>query len=150
MKIMNRTEALQIVHIQCEEALAYLYGRYKIVGIAVCSCGALTFEVERGIGYSVLRENAPSFFPELPETFFTYLDKFAGQYGHCNHCVNHWGLDLCACGSGETPEGCICGFDECGLPNQVLKEVCYDGFKETFETVCMYRQKHSAETSEGN
>jgi hypothetical protein len=24
-----------------------------------------------------------------------------GEYANCNYCVNHWGIDLCACGSGE-------------------------------------------------
>lgn len=27
----------------------------------------------------------------------------------CNHCVNHWGIDLCECGSGEEVGKCNCG-----------------------------------------
>ena len=27
----------------------------------------------------------------------------------CNHCINHWGIDLCDCGSGEKPGECSCG-----------------------------------------
>ena len=41
----------------------------------------------------------------------------------CNHCVNHWGLDLCACGNGEDPEECDGGFAECGLCSQYVREV---------------------------
>ena len=40
----------------------YLYDRYRIDHIGLCVCGALTFEVEHGIGYSVKQENAPKFF----------------------------------------------------------------------------------------
>lgn len=100
----------------------YLYDRYRIVHIGLCVCGALTFEIEHGIGYSVKRENAPRFFPELPERFWQTLDCFVGEYCNCNHCVNHWGLDLCACGSGESPEMCQNGYPECGIPSERLRE----------------------------
>ena len=30
----------------------------------------------------------------------------------CNHCCNHWGLDLCECGSGEPVGECECGSHE--------------------------------------
>jgi hypothetical protein len=30
---------------------------------------------------------------------------------NCNHCVNHWGLDLCKCGSGD-PVG-SCEWEDC-------------------------------------
>ena len=37
----------------------------------------------------------------------------------CDHCVNHWGLDLCQCGSGEPVGQCEC---ECNEPSQVYGE----------------------------
>ena len=27
----------------------------------------------------------------------------------CDHCVNHWGIDVCECGSGEPVGKCECG-----------------------------------------
>ena len=37
----------------------------------------------------------------------------------CDYCVNHWGMDLCKCGSGEKIRECSCG---CGLPAQTYKQ----------------------------
>ena len=105
------------------EILQYLYKKYGIYHIALCICGAITFEREGDINWSVNLENAPYFFPELPETFFKALSKSIAEYSSCDHCVNHWGLDLCACGSGETPKDCDEGFSECGCPSQYVKEV---------------------------
>lgn len=104
------------------EIMRYLNRRYRIVRVAVCKCGALTFELDRGIGYSVSRENAPKFLPELPSAFWRWAELFADRYTHCNHCVNHWGLDLCACGSGQSPETCDRGCPVCGKPSEQLKE----------------------------
>lgn len=39
---------------------------------------------------------------------------------YCDHCVNHYGLELCACGSGEYYWECEEGLDECGKPMQEL------------------------------
>ena len=88
--------------------------------IAQCQCGAYTITID-GEEYSMSEE--------------TFKEKFVHEkvelenvqtnlYVNCNHCVNHWGIDLCACGSGETPEECtenIEGF--CGKPMQILGEV---------------------------
>lgn len=104
------------------QVMQYLYEKYRINHIAICVCGAITFEREYDTSWSVSLGNAHCFFPELPSEFFSVLDQFVGEYSHCNHCVNHWGLDLCACGSGEDPEECDGGFAECGLCNQYVKE----------------------------
>ena len=78
----------------------------------------------RGCGaVEVLGENGESYFMQ-PKT---YRQLFGGGrlprakrfYHSCDHCVNHWGVDLCACGSGEPPEKCQEGFPECGEPMQV-------------------------------
>jgi hypothetical protein len=59
-----------------------------------CSCGAITVTTEEGD------------FSMSSETFDKkYPDRFSGDvealYHNCNHCVNHWGIDLCGCGCGE-------------------------------------------------
>lgn len=102
---------------------SYLYRRYGITHIAKCVCGALTFEREHDIGYSVEQEHAAVFFPELPKVFFDCLEKQVPEYCNCNHCVNHWGLDLCACGSGEHTGNCPEELFECGISSQHLEEV---------------------------
>lgn len=102
--------------------MQYLYARYGINHIAICVCGAVTFEREQDVSWSANLENAPCFFPELPSEFFDVMHRFVGEYSNCNHCVNHWGLDLCACGSGEDPETCEGGFPECGLCSQYVRE----------------------------
>lgn len=105
-----------------DRVMQYLYSRYRINHIALCACGAITFEREKDMSWSVLLENAPCFFPELPGEFFKILQNFVGEYIYCNHCVNHWGLDLCACGSGEDPEECKENCPECGLCSQYVRE----------------------------
>ena len=76
-----------------DQLLRLLYERYGIVHAAVCECGAVTFEVEQGIGYSMRKENIHQFFLDLPEDFSSLVERFGGTYFMCNHCVNHWGLD---------------------------------------------------------
>ena len=36
------------------------------------------------------------------------IDNIEIEFG-CNHCVNHWGIDLCECGSGARVGECECG-----------------------------------------
>ena len=74
-----------------------------------CSRGAITLYFENGDANSFKEENMLKLGITLPER--------AGINSYCcNHCVNHYGLDLCACGSGETPENCKEGYSECGNP----------------------------------
>jgi hypothetical protein len=70
-----------------------------------CQCGAVTVELE-GESYSMpLKE---------------YRRLFAGQLVpqktacNCNYCVNHWGIDLCGCGSGHKFGRCGNRLSECG------------------------------------
>ena len=59
-----------------------------------CECGAITLTFGEK-EYYVSKENLQTFFPNLD------LDGIPTQKTYaCNHCVNHWGLDLCGCGSG--------------------------------------------------
>ena len=70
-----------------------------------CQCGALTVTGE-GFDNSMTKETFDREYPDLeaPDEAEHYC---------CNHCVNHWGLDLCACGSGEPVGECDGEFDEC-------------------------------------
>lgn len=49
------------------------------------------------------------------EPIFEKLDLDTGdatwlhQSYCCDHCVNHWGIDLCGCGSGQKVGKCECG-----------------------------------------
>jgi len=87
----------------------------KPTDIYKCKCGAVTATID-GKQYSML----PA----------TYREKFNVErvpraefkcYS-CNYCVNHWGLELCACGSGKKYNKCKEGFKECGTPMQSIEK----------------------------
>jgi hypothetical protein len=82
----------------------------KIKSISICECGAITVGLEYG-NYSMTSE--------IFEQVFGFTVN-TGMYCNCNHCVNHWGIDLCACGSGEPYDKCEEGYSECGKPLQIL------------------------------
>lgn len=46
-------------------------------------------------------------FPELAK--FISLHLCNHQSYCCDHCVNHWGIGLCGCGSGQKVGKCECG-----------------------------------------
>lgn len=82
----------------------------KIIQYQKCKCGAITLFFENGTNS-----------PMSQETF----DKISQEYGIdlneieelpksycCDHCVNHWGIDLCECGSGCKVGECDCGSDK--------------------------------------
>lgn len=81
--------------------------------IMYCECGAITITVD-GENYSMSAETAEKLGIQWENS---------QKLCNCDHCVNHWGIDLCACGSGETPEECTEGFQDCGVPYQTLGEV---------------------------
>lgn len=83
--------------------------------ISKCECGAVTVTIN-GKNYSMLPE--------------TYREKFGvnrvprvkSRMFACDYCINHWGLELCACGSGERYDKCKEGYPECGKPMQSIEE----------------------------
>lgn len=78
-----------------------------------CECGANTFELsENGQEYS-FHPNTYSDEPALDSELRLTPDRY-----NCNHCVNKWGLDLCACGSGEPFKNCDFNSNVCGRPAQ--------------------------------
>lgn len=81
-----------------------------------CQCGAITLYADNGASYSVSAKNRKDLIPRLDlRTIRRYPQTYC-----CDHCVNHYGLDLCACGSGESPKDCTNGLPECGRPMQEL------------------------------
>ena len=85
-----------------------------------CECGAITLVGEDGLTYSCARKNLKRFLPDID------LRRIHRAYSQktccCDHCVNNYGLDLCACGSGEPFEKCKGGYSVCGHPMQKLGE----------------------------
>lgn len=69
--------------------------------IQECQCGAVTVTFENGVSNSMSRE----MFDRLGFTG----ERLPQVFSNCNHCVNHWGIDLCECGSGEPVGKCSCG-----------------------------------------
>ena len=72
----------------------------KIIEYASCECGAVTLFFDNGENNSVKRSHLKNFGLSLRGA------KKVGEYWSCNLCDNHWGLDLCECGSGKAPEKC--------------------------------------------
>lgn len=76
-----------------------------------CECGAISVTIA-GKDYSM-----------SDETFTKrYGIEIGAQWINCNHCINHWGIDLCGCGSGEQFNECGEGLDECGTPMQSIEK----------------------------
>ena len=73
-------------------------------GYSKCDCGAITIYTDK-MSYSCYQKNLKKFFPGIDlRKLVRYPQSFC-----CDHCVNHYGLDLCGCGSGNPFGKC----DEC-------------------------------------
>lgn len=80
-----------------------------------CSCGAITLYLsDNKTSYSCQQNKIKNFIPDLD---LRKIKRLKDSY-MCNHCVNHYGLDLCGCGSGEEFGKCINDFSECNFPMQ--------------------------------
>lgn len=86
----------------------------KITTYQKCSCGAITLSTRTSRSYSCKQENLQKFFPGID---LNSIEQLPDSYC-CDHCVNHYGLDLCGCGSGEDFGECENGFRECRRPMQ--------------------------------
>ena len=87
----------------------------EINGYQLCRCGAVTMNTDDG-DYCCKIKNVRRFFGNIvlknyPQYQTTYC---------CDHCVNHYGLDLCGCGSGEHYGECGLELEACNEPMQVL------------------------------
>lgn len=68
-----------------------------------CQCGAITLCFDNGADTSMYQETFNKMNIDLSDA----VEVPESQC--CNHCVNHWGIDLCECGSGERVGECDCG-----------------------------------------
>lgn len=123
--VTTKSLTAEAVEKQFPEVMEMLQSWYGIRWVKRCACGAITFEGDRGIGYSVMPANGPKVFSRIPvpAAFWEALKDCEDDYFNCNHCVNHWGLDLCGCGSGELFGECQEDTAYCGQPASLLREV---------------------------
>lgn len=75
----------------------------KIAHIQKCQCGAVTVFFENGASNSMFQETFNKLNMDVGDA-----ESLPNSYC-CDHCVNHWGIDLCECGSGERVGECECG-----------------------------------------
>lgn len=68
-----------------------------------CSCGAVTVDYINDEGERI---NVSMKEKLYRETFKGIRLSTSQLYSNCNHCVNHWGIDLCNCGSGKKVGKC--------------------------------------------
>jgi hypothetical protein len=79
-----------------------------------CQCGAITVSDDT-FSNSMTKETYKKEFPEVPLEDQMFI--------HCDHCINHWGIDLCGCGSGEPVGKCEGHFHQC-VNNIPAQEKC--------------------------
>lgn len=84
-----------------------------VTGYQKCSCGAITVFTDKG-EFSCRQRNLKKFFPNLD---LRSIPRYSPTVC-CNHCVNHYGLDLCGCGSGAKFGKCKNHLEECEVPMQ--------------------------------
>jgi len=67
-----------------------------------CNCGAITLYFDNGASTSMYQDTFDKMDIDLSEA-----NEIQMSYC-CDHCVNHWRIDLCECGSGERVDECGC------------------------------------------
>lgn len=87
-----------------EQRGLYSNGTYmKIEYIQKCKCGAVTIRFDNSASNSMFWETFEKL--DLDTGDATWLH----QSYCCDHCINHWGIGLCGCGSGQKVGKCECG-----------------------------------------
>ena len=103
---------------------------YEIIEHSKCKCGALTIELENVNTGKRIEVNFKGTLKAFKNLYSQYIvgdyNKQAwnrrNHYYNCNYCVNHWGLDLCGCGSGEKFGKCKENTNYCHNPAQSLDD----------------------------
>ena len=93
----------------------------KLIGYRECNCGAITLIFDDGTENHCKRTNLKKFGISLRG-----VKKEPMKIYMCDHCINHYGIDICECGSGKRYDKC------CGNPMETLG-VEYDGFSKIIE-----------------
>lgn len=91
----------------------------KHISYSRCIYGAITVKTDVGT-YSCKGSNKKKFFPGLDLRKIPRVPQVKSYC--CDYCVNHYGLDLCGCGSGLPFGKCNGKFPECKKPMQKLGE----------------------------
>jgi hypothetical protein len=98
----------------------------QIESYSKCDCGAITLYFTNGANNSMSNKTRKQLGIDLRN-----IRKAHTSYC-CNHCVNHWGIDLCECGSGEEVGKCECGSDKAV---ETFGEK-YDSFSKILKNFC--------------
>lgn len=85
---------------------------------SICDCGAISLDI-LGEKYSCKKYMFKGYFPNIDLRKCKQVRNKFKQYC-CDYCVNHYGLDLCACGSGEKIGKCTNELSMCGEPMQIV------------------------------
>lgn len=90
-----------------------------VSGYSECSCGAVTIYLKDGGQFSCQKDRMKKYLGKSYEDLLIdsawdgiKITEYKETY-MCDHCVNHYGVDLCGCGSGEEVGECEGEFDEC-------------------------------------
>lgn len=75
----------------------------EIISYQKCNCGAITVQYDNGASNSMYLETFNQLALDISQA------QEIPQSYCCDHCVNHWGIDLCECGSGMRVGECECG-----------------------------------------
>ena len=75
----------------------------EIESYSKCSCGAVTIYFINGAYNSMSSRTQRMLGIDLRK-----IKRLPASYA-CDHCINHWGIDLCECGSGKEVGKCDCG-----------------------------------------
>lgn len=98
----------------------------QIESYSKCNCGAITIYFRNGASNSMKDSTRKKLGIDLNK-----IPKLQPSYC-CNHCVNHWGIDICECGSGLPAGECICGSDKAV---ETFGEK-YDSFSKILKNFC--------------